>query len=125
MTASAARWRRQVRPVVVGAVIGTLLAATTAFASHITDAHTYALWYHGERTEGNEDAHPFLYSTDGTARNASAAYLTCPGYGNIHSTNAEYIGTHVHKWSDYHWLIVEAHLGSDQTSLSHHAHGQC
>jgi hypothetical protein len=117
--------RRRWRGALAGVVVGSLLGGGFALASHTPAAHTALLWYHGMTTEGNENAHPFLTSTDGAYRQASAAYQACPAYGGQHSTQAEYIHSHVHHFSDYYVASVEAHLGSQQTGMAHHVHYPC
>lgn len=113
--------RRQWRVVLLGTVVGMLLAAGVSYAFTV-EAHTAALWYHGQNAEGNEDGHPFLSSTDGTNRQGSAAYQSCGGY---HSPQSEYIHTHVHRYTDLWYRLQEAHIGSQQTGLAHHDHPNC
>jgi hypothetical protein len=116
---SRSRWRG----VAAGTLLGSFLAVSVAMASHTVDAHTSYLWYHGMRVESNEsDGHPFLDSTDGASRDAIAAFETCSG---VHSTEARYIASHVHKDTDFFVGSIEAHLTSPQTGMSHHEHYRC
>jgi hypothetical protein len=111
------------RGVLLGTLVGALLGATIAMSWTVV-AHTAALWHHGMNAENSgDDGHPFLDSTDGHARNASAAYQNC--YGGWHSPDGQYIGTHVHRYTNTWYIFIEAHLFSTQTGLNHHAHRPC
>jgi hypothetical protein len=111
------------RGVLLGTLMGALLGTTIAMSWTVV-AHTAALWYHGMNAEdATGDGHPFLDSTDGHARSASAAYYVC--FGGPHSPDGQYIHTHVHRYSDRSYIDMEAHIFSTQTGLLHHAHHPC
>ena len=113
------RWRA----ILLGALLGSLLAVTAAVASHTIDAHTTYLWHHGLRVESNEvDAHPFLDSTDGAHRDAIASYELCV---RAHGPESRYIASHVHISTNQWYRELEAHLTSGQTGMGHHAHFKC
>ena len=100
-----------------------MLAVSAALASHTIEAHSTYLWHHGLRVESNEaDAHPFLDSTDGAAREAIASYEMCVP---AHGPEARYIARHVHNNTDHWYRELEAHLTSGQTGMSHHDHFDC
>lgn len=116
---------RRWRGVLAGSVLGMLIAAGLAVAGHTPAAHTSHLWYHGLATEpdaNGHQGHPFLTSTDGTHRQASASYRLCINY---HGPQAEYIHSHVHIDPGFWYRELEAHLGSQQTGMGHHVHYPC
>jgi hypothetical protein len=125
MRVTTPRWSSRWRGVLVGTVIGALAGAGVA-SGHVIQ-HTAALWLHGMQMESNNfTGHPFLTSTDGTYRQASASYQDCPSAGGQHGPQAEYIHSHVHIFpggKDHN--VIEAHLGSQQTGLAHHEHHPC
>lgn len=85
------------RGVLIGAMVGALLGGATALAWTVV-AHTAALWHHGMNAEdATGDGHPFLDSTDGTHRAASAAYQVC--YGGSHSPDGQYIHRGATTWT--------------------------
>jgi hypothetical protein len=120
-----ASWPRPGRAVLAGALIGVLLAAVPAWA-FIAEAHTSHLWYHGMAgtDDGKGNVHPFLTSTDGAHRQASASFRHC--INGMHWPQAEYIHSHVHMTDEGVWYrYAEAHLGSQQTGMGHHIHFRC
>lgn len=124
MTSFLVRCRRRLLAVVIGAVLGSLLAVGGAFALD-AEVHTSYLWLHGLRAEDNwtYNGHPFLESTDGANREAIAAWRHCPS--GVHSGEARYISSHVHIVTDTWYRYMEAHTTSGQTGMSHHIHFRC
>ena len=69
------------------------------------------------------EGHPFLDSTDGVYRQASASHEHC--WDGSHGPQSEYIHQHVHQDTGHDHNRAEAHLGSEQTALRHHDHHIC
>jgi hypothetical protein len=110
------------RGMMLGIVLGALAGGGAAGAFG-PSTHIAALWGHGMGVEGG-NAHPYLQSTDGAARQGSASHQWCSS--GAHGVQSEYISTHIHQpLSISPHQLVEAHIGSQQTGLSHHAHHNC
>ena len=112
---------------VVALLLALALGAGTGYAALALANHEHAanLWWHGQGTGDlrNGKIHPYLGSTDGTARQG---YVTVAKGSGYHYKEVSDIATHIHMTLNHSidQCIFYAHVRSPQTSLPHHdGHG--